>query len=189
MDKIMTNLEDLDLSTYCKKICGLDAGEVAKASDVPRRTLYDWWKNRRRAVELIVKGISTEQIEAKYAQDMLKYERMSRIVKMPAQSGVVTTIDIHSKEGYMDKQYFERLELEDNCIWAVFETENGMRKAPLKISGLSFPASNYPEEVVIQQETGGWWYSRTKYNAADAKSYADEITMMMNKLEQRKRVF
>lgn len=55
----MTEAEEL--STYCKKNCGLDVSEVSVLSDVPRRTLYDWWRNRRRAVELIVKGLAAEQ--------------------------------------------------------------------------------------------------------------------------------
>ncbi len=49
-----------DLSSYCKENCGLDAKETADKAEVPRRTFYDWWKNRRRAVELIVKGIKAE---------------------------------------------------------------------------------------------------------------------------------
>ncbi|RAI98850.1 hypothetical protein [Aeromonas salmonicida] len=55
----MTEAEEL--STYCKKNCGLDVSEVSVLSEVPRRTLYDWWRNRRRAVELIVKGLDAEQ--------------------------------------------------------------------------------------------------------------------------------
>ncbi|HGK7311011.1 TPA: hypothetical protein ACJ51G_000989 [Aeromonas hydrophila subsp. hydrophila] len=49
-----------DLSAYCKTRCGLDVSEVSELSEVPRRTLYDWWRNRRRAVELIVKGLASE---------------------------------------------------------------------------------------------------------------------------------
>ncbi len=87
------------------------------------------------------------------------------------------------------KQYFERLELEGDYICAVFEAEDGLRKEPLEIRCVSFTQSSIPEEVVLQQDSGGWWYSRQKYNADDAKAYADEIMMMMNKLEQRKRAF
>ncbi|UZE58152.1 hypothetical protein ONR73_14640 [Aeromonas veronii] len=176
----MTDLEDL--STYCKKICGLDVGEVAKKSNVPRRTLYDWWKNRRKTVELIVKGIAIEQDDAIYARNELKVEWISRIVSSSSQSREAP------KEGDM-KQYFERLELEGDYIWAVFEAEDGLRKEPLEIRCVSFTQSSIPEEVVLQQDSGGWWYSRQKYNADDAKAYADEIMMMMNKLEQRKRAF
>lgn len=57
----MTNNEQADLSQYCKDNCGLDAKEVADLAQVPRRTFYDWWKSRRRAVELIVLGLKTEQ--------------------------------------------------------------------------------------------------------------------------------
>jgi hypothetical protein len=57
----MTNKEQADLSQYCKDNCGLDAKEVADLAQVPRRTFYDWWKSRRRTVELLVLGIKTEQ--------------------------------------------------------------------------------------------------------------------------------
>lgn len=50
-----------DFSDYCKEHCGLDATEVAETSKVPRRTLYDWWRTRPRAVVLIVEGIATER--------------------------------------------------------------------------------------------------------------------------------
>lgn len=56
----MTSENAQELSRYCKENCGLDAKEVADIAEVPRRTFYDWWKNRRRAVELIVKGVSAE---------------------------------------------------------------------------------------------------------------------------------
>ncbi|MEH6454787.1 MAG: hypothetical protein V7749_00565 [Cocleimonas sp.] len=57
----MINKEQPDLSQYCKDNCGLDAKEVADLAQVPRRTFYDWWKSRRRTVELLVLGIKTEQ--------------------------------------------------------------------------------------------------------------------------------
>ena len=57
----MTDKEQDELSRYCKDNCGLDAKEVADYAKVPRRTFYDWWKGRRRAVELIVLGIKHEQ--------------------------------------------------------------------------------------------------------------------------------
>jgi CRP-like cAMP-binding protein len=57
----MTNNEKLELSIYCKDNCGLDAKEVADYAGVPRRTFYDWWTGRRKVVELIIKGIKTEQ--------------------------------------------------------------------------------------------------------------------------------
>jgi len=57
----MTEKERPDLSHYCKSTCGLEAKDVAAIANVPRRTLYDWWQNRRRVVELIVKGIKHEQ--------------------------------------------------------------------------------------------------------------------------------
>ncbi len=50
----MTEAEDL--STYCRDNCGLDVSTVALRAGLPRRTLYDWWRTRRRVVELIVKG-------------------------------------------------------------------------------------------------------------------------------------
>jgi predicted transcriptional regulator len=56
----MTDNEKDELSKYCKNNCGLDATEVADLAQVPRRTFYDWWSGRRRAVELIVKGIKAE---------------------------------------------------------------------------------------------------------------------------------
>ncbi len=57
----MTDKDSAELSRYCKDNCGLEAKEVADYARVPRRTFYDWWKARRRAVELIVKGIKSEQ--------------------------------------------------------------------------------------------------------------------------------
>lgn len=57
----MSNEVQADLSAYCKANCGLDAKEVADYAQVPRRTFYDWWKSRRRAVELIVSGIKSER--------------------------------------------------------------------------------------------------------------------------------
>lgn len=56
----MTANDKSELSKYCKDNCGLDAKEVADYAKVPRRTFYDWWKNRKRAVELIVNGIKLE---------------------------------------------------------------------------------------------------------------------------------
>lgn len=52
--------ETEDLSAYCKTRCGMDVSKVSELSEVPRRTLYDWWRNRRRAVELIVKGLAAK---------------------------------------------------------------------------------------------------------------------------------
>ncbi|AZG35398.1 MULTISPECIES: hypothetical protein [Shewanella] len=57
----MTNKEQGEFSKYCKANCGLDATEVADLAQVPRRTFYDWWKTRRRAVELIVLGLKIER--------------------------------------------------------------------------------------------------------------------------------
>lgn len=61
----MTKSEIDELSRYCKTNCGLDAKEVADRAKVPRRTFYDWWTGRRRAVELIVLGIKTEREQNK----------------------------------------------------------------------------------------------------------------------------
>lgn len=61
----MTDLETLSLSSYCRQQCGLDAEDVAEMAGVSRRTFYDWWRNRRRAVELIIKGIQMEQAQSK----------------------------------------------------------------------------------------------------------------------------
>lgn len=55
----MTEAEDL--SIYCRDNCGLDVSTVALRAGLPRRTLYDWWRTRRRVVELIVKGLAAEQ--------------------------------------------------------------------------------------------------------------------------------
>jgi predicted transcriptional regulator len=57
----MTKKEQQELSAYCKKECGLEAKEVADYAEVPRRTFYDWWNGRRRAVQLIVMGIKYDQ--------------------------------------------------------------------------------------------------------------------------------
>lgn len=56
----MTEKEEIDLSRYCKDNCGMDAKEVADYAQVPRRTFYDWWGTRKRAVKLIIKGIKAE---------------------------------------------------------------------------------------------------------------------------------
>ena len=52
--------ENTELSQYCKDNCGLDAKETADYAGVPRRTFYDWWDGRNKAVKLIVLGIKTE---------------------------------------------------------------------------------------------------------------------------------
>lgn len=58
----MSNKEQTEaFSKYCRENVGLDATEVADLAKVPRRTFYDWWTTRRRAVELIVNGIKREQ--------------------------------------------------------------------------------------------------------------------------------
>lgn len=46
-----------ELSAFCKKECGMDAKAVADYAEIPRRTFYDWWSSRRKAVQLIIKGI------------------------------------------------------------------------------------------------------------------------------------
>lgn len=46
-----------ELSAFCKKECGMDAKAVADYAEIPRRTIYDWWNSRRKAVQLIIKGI------------------------------------------------------------------------------------------------------------------------------------
>lgn len=56
----MSENEKLELSKYCKINCGLDAKQVADYAKVPRRTFYDWWSSRKKAVELIVRGIKAE---------------------------------------------------------------------------------------------------------------------------------
>ena len=61
----MTDHEKEELSEYCREKCGLDAKQVADIAQVPRRTFYDWWTGRRRAVELIVLGVKTEQEQNK----------------------------------------------------------------------------------------------------------------------------
>lgn len=57
----MTEKEESDLSRFCKDNCGLDAKEVADYAGIPRRTFYDWWKSRNKAVKLMVKGIKAEK--------------------------------------------------------------------------------------------------------------------------------
>lgn len=58
----MSNKEQTEaFSKYCRENVGLDAKEVADLAKIPRRTFYDWWTTRRRAVELIVNGIRREQ--------------------------------------------------------------------------------------------------------------------------------
>lgn len=53
------NIQD-ELSAFCKKECGMDAKAVADYAEIPRRTFYDWWSSRRKAVQLIIKGIKHE---------------------------------------------------------------------------------------------------------------------------------
>jgi len=57
----MANKKTDAFSEYCKANCGLDATKVADLAQVPRRTFYDWWKSRSRAVELIVLAIKIEK--------------------------------------------------------------------------------------------------------------------------------
>lgn len=56
----MTEKNESELSQYCKENCGLDAKQVADYAQIPRRTFYDWWKSRRKAVELIVIGVKCD---------------------------------------------------------------------------------------------------------------------------------
>ncbi|CAH0543293.1 hypothetical protein [Vibrio marisflavi] len=48
-------------SAYCREQLGLDVKEVANIAEVPRRTFYDWWESRNKAVRLIVAGIKHAQ--------------------------------------------------------------------------------------------------------------------------------
>jgi hypothetical protein len=59
-----------DLPTYCQMIAGISINHLIILSGVPRRTLYDWWKTKRRVVELIVQGL-------KYEKDNFKNENFN----------------------------------------------------------------------------------------------------------------
>lgn len=50
------------LTNECKNRCGLDVDQVAKITHIPRRSLYNWWKTKKRVIELILSGIAYEQI-------------------------------------------------------------------------------------------------------------------------------
>lgn len=50
------------LTHECKSRCGLDVDEVAVIAGIPRRSLYNWWKTKRRVIELILSGIAYEAI-------------------------------------------------------------------------------------------------------------------------------
>jgi hypothetical protein len=56
----MTKNKETELSRYCKDNCGLDAKAAADYAEIPRRTFYDWWGTKRRAMELVIKGIGSE---------------------------------------------------------------------------------------------------------------------------------
>jgi len=56
----MTDTDKDELSRFCKDHCGLDAKETADYAGIPRRTFYDWWKSRNKAVKLMIKGIKAE---------------------------------------------------------------------------------------------------------------------------------
>lgn len=60
-DKKTAGKVTTELSIYCKENCGLNAKEVADLAEVPRRTFYDWWIYRRKAVELIIDGINSRR--------------------------------------------------------------------------------------------------------------------------------
>lgn len=53
------------LTRESKSRCGLDVDEVALRADIPRRTLYNWWKTKKRVIELILLGIAYEDIMSK----------------------------------------------------------------------------------------------------------------------------
>lgn len=53
------------LTHECKARCGLDVDEVALSADIPRRTLYNWWKTKKRVIDLILLGIAYEEILSK----------------------------------------------------------------------------------------------------------------------------
>lgn len=61
----MTDEQNIELSKYCKEQCGMDATEVAAQAEISRRTLYKWWKTRRRVIQLIIDALKTEREKGK----------------------------------------------------------------------------------------------------------------------------
>lgn len=49
-----------DLVTFCQTKAGVSVNQLVLSSGVPRRTLYGWWKSKRRVVELLVYGVKSE---------------------------------------------------------------------------------------------------------------------------------
>jgi hypothetical protein len=77
------------------------------------------------------------------------------------------------------KQYYDSLEVKDGYIWAVDDIEG--TKTPLEVHAVGYSGSLLePTEIEIQQPTGGWWYSRKKFSAKEAKEYSDKINGAIN---------
>ncbi len=61
MNKNESNESDEEtISAFCRKELGMDAQDVALLAEVPRRTFYDWWKSRNKAVRFMIAGIKSD---------------------------------------------------------------------------------------------------------------------------------
>ncbi|TNJ15799.1 hypothetical protein [Aeromonas veronii] len=86
----------------------------------------------------------------------------------------------------MEKQYFDRLILEGNYIWAIDDLTGA--KTPLEITRIeSSPGMPYPTEILLQT-TGGTWYSRQKFDSESLEDYEKLIDKMQAKLTQAARI-
>lgn len=80
-----------DLPTYCQEVAGISVNQLVEFSGIPRRTIYDWWKNRNRAVKLVIKGIQFElQLPEKENNSFYEYEHSHLKVLFIDQNAVAT---------------------------------------------------------------------------------------------------
>tara|TARA_R110002012_G_scaffold84696_1_gene211638 strand:+ start:12518 stop:12778 length:261 start_codon:yes stop_codon:yes gene_type:complete len=82
----------------------------------------------------------------------------------------------------MEKQYFDLIEFDDDHIWAVDKINN--IKAPVDIKCLGHDDSD--GKVVLQQDSGGWWYSRDTFKLQEAKDFMDRILKEVSELSRKK---
>ncbi len=69
--------------------------------------------------------------------------------------------------GTDDRQYFDRLKVADGQVWAVDDIAN--TETPLEIRSIGWTeGSTSPTRIVLHQDRGGDWYSRTTYDSAHA---------------------
>lgn len=120
-----------DLSAYCQSTVNISVNHLVTFSGIPRRTLYDWWKKKPRAVELLIKGIKFElqQPESKIMD--IKHDGLRVLVRdnQPVMTLSKHTfvschindddfiVTLHHKDSHLDNNYRDhtyRVPIEEN---------------------------------------------------------------------------